>query len=208
MTKNNTNIARKLADDGFCILENALPAKITLSLAQYINTLPKDTFSHAGIGRGKNLHLDNKYRTDKILWLESKSTAETAYLDYMEQLRLDLNQQLFMGLFDYEAHFAHYGPGAFYKRHLDAFKGKTNRVVTTVFYLNDAWREKDGGELLIYKDKTSQTPFTTVSPKLGTLVIFLSDQFPHEVLSAQRDRHSIAGWFRVKATGAMIDPAH
>lgn len=32
---------------------------------------------------------------------------------------------------------------------------------------------------------------------LGTLVVFLSEEFEHEVLPAKRDRYSIAGWFRV-----------
>jgi SM-20-related protein len=44
-------------------------------------------------------------------------------------------------------------------------------------------------------------------PTYGTLVVFLSDEFPHEVLKAHRDRYSIAGWFRVNTTlGGTIDP--
>jgi len=46
-----------------------------------------------------------------------------------------------------------------------------------------------------------------VLPQLGTLVVFLSEEFPHEVLAAQRDRYSIAGWFRVNSsTAQQIDP--
>jgi SM-20-related protein len=111
-----------------------------------------------------------------------------------------------MGLFDYEAHFAHYAPGSYYKRHLDAFKGNTNRVVTTVFYLNPEWDVQAGGEILMYRDEAAAEPFTRVAPEFGTLVVFLSDRFPHEVVSASRDRYSIAGWFRVKSLGARIDP--
>jgi len=32
---------------------------------------------------------------------------------------------------------------------------------------------------------------------LNRLVIFLSEEFPHEVLPANTHRYSIAGWFRV-----------
>ncbi|HEY8085443.1 MAG TPA: 2OG-Fe(II) oxygenase [Methylophilaceae bacterium] len=35
-----------------------------------------------------------------------------------------------------------------------------------------------------------------ISPQGGTLVVFFSDQFWHEVLPAKRDRFSIAGWFK------------
>jgi SM-20-related protein len=42
---------------------------------------------------------------------------------------------------------------------------------------------------------------------MGTLVVFLSDRFPHEVRQASRLRYSIAGWFRVNASlGSHIDP--
>ncbi|WP_338057695.1 2OG-Fe(II) oxygenase [Shewanella japonica] len=34
-----------------------------------------------------------------------------------------------------------------------------------------------------------------VTPSLGTIVVFLSEEFPHEVLPAKLDRYSIAGWF-------------
>jgi SM-20-related protein len=40
------------------------------------------------------------------------------------------------------------------------------------------------------------TPIERVLPNYGKIVIFISDQFPHEVLAAERDRYSIAGWFR------------
>jgi len=195
------HISQHLADVGYCVLESALPDKITQGLYQRVTTLPKDEFSHAGIGRRGDFHLDNGFRTDKIYWLEATDSAETAFLEWMEQLRLGINRQLFMGLFDYEAHFAHYAPGTFYKRHLDAFKGSSNRVLTTVFYLNHQWVENDGGEILLYENETSQAPFKTILPHMGALVLFLSDQFPHEVVSAQRDRYSIAGWFRIKPMG-------
>lgn len=111
-----------------------------------------------------------------------------------------------MGLFDYEAHFAHYQPGAFYRRHLDAFRGRTNRVLTTLLYLNPDWQPGDGGELLLYPEQ-GEGVLERVSPRAGTLVIFLSARFPHEVLPAQADRYSIAGWFRVNnSINNQIDP--
>ncbi len=201
-----SSIAQQLSDVGYCIIENALPDEISQGLYQRVSSLSADEFKRAGIGRSQQHQLDDDYRRDTIHWLENESVAETAYLEWMEQLRLSINQQLFMGLFDYESHFSHYAPGTFYKRHLDAFQGKSNRVVTTVFYLNDDWQASSGGKILIYADQQSEQPFKRVLPQMGTLVVFLSDQFPHEVLAAQRDRYSIAGWFRIKALGGVIDP--
>jgi SM-20-related protein len=48
-----------------------------------------------------------------------------------------------------------------------------------------------------------------VVPQMGTLVVFLSERFPHEVLPAHADRYSIAGWFRVNTSiNNQIDPPH
>jgi SM-20-related protein len=46
-----------------------------------------------------------------------------------------------------------------------------------------------------------------VLPSFGTIVVFLSEEFPHEVLPAKRDRYSIAGWFRLNnSIDNNIDP--
>ena len=38
----------------------------------------------------------------------------------------------------------------------------------------------------------------TVNPTFGKMIIFLSESFPHAVLTAGKQRRSIAGWFRVR----------
>lgn len=202
------SIAGQLAEQGYAIINNALPDELTQQLYQRVTTLAPEAFKPAGIGRSQAHRLDESYRRDQIHWLDSSDPAQSRYLAWMEMLRQGINQQLFMGLFDYESHFAHYAPGTFYKRHLDAFKGETNRVVTTVFYLNPEWYEADGGEIVLYADEQQDQPFTALYPHAGTLLLFLSDQFPHEVRCAQRDRYSIAGWFRVKSLGTRVDPPH
>lgn len=47
----------------------------------------------------------------------------------MDGLRQQLNRALYLGLNNYEAHYAAYQAGGFYKKHLDLFKGKRNRIV-------------------------------------------------------------------------------
>lgn len=200
-------IADAVEREGFAHLAAALPAELGAALCQRIRTLdPDDDLSPAGIGREAGHHVNRFVRTDQIRWLGRENGAEAAYLAWMENLRLGLNRRLFLGLFDYECHFAHYRRGDYYKRHSDAFRGETNRVLSTVFYLNPGWMPGDGGELVVYRDDT-QEPMCTLAPLYGHLVVFLSEEFPHEVLASRRDRYSIAGWFRVNnSVGGAIDP--
>jgi SM-20-related protein len=170
-------------------------------------TLSSIAFKPAGIGRNNNLQMNAQVRTDSTLWLNSESALQFEYLDWMEQLRVGLNRRLFMGLFDFESHFSHYAQGDFYRRHLDAFKGRSNRILSTVYYMNQNWQESDGGELLLYADEQS-VPQLTVLPVFNSCIIFLSDTFPHEVLTSQRDRYSIAGWYRLNSNSTeQLDPA-
>ncbi len=200
-------IADALVDTGYIILPSALPETLTSELYLHLQALNDQQFQRAGVGREQDHQLHGGIRRDQIRWLGRQQTVEAEYLDWMEDLREGLNRRLFMGLFDYEAHFSHYRAGAFYKRHLDAFRGQTNRVLTTVLYLNPDWDEQQGGELLIWPEPDSETVIEKVVPQMGTLVIFLSEQFPHEVLPASTDRYSIAGWFRVNTSiNNQIDP--
>lgn len=194
-------IADALVERGYLILDNSLPAALLGALFTHFEELQAEAFKSAGIGRQSDFQLEETIRSDKIHWIAPDSDATHAFLAAMEELRVGLNRRLFMGLFDYESHFAHYPEGAFYKKHLDAFRGKVgvgqaNRVLSTVLYLNQEWLAEQGGELLIYAEDGDQV-LERVAPVLGRLVIFLSEKFPHEVLPATRARKSIAGWFRV-----------
>jgi SM-20-related protein len=190
------HIADQVAEHGYCIIEDCLDNALLDKLQQRIQSLNEQQLHTAGIGRGNDFQQVATIRSDKTLWLEETNSIDAEFLRLMDDFRLAINQRLFLGLFDYESHYAIYPKGAFYKKHLDAFKGKSNRVLSTVFYLNLDWQAKNGGELLIYKPESDEI-LETVQPNLGRLVIFLSEQFPHEVLPAQQQRYSIAGWFRL-----------
>lgn len=191
-------IADQLADTGLVVLPQLLPAPLTTALHNHIIQLRKQAeLARAGIGRQQNFQLNSQIRRDETRWLANKNPLEQQYLQFMNLLREALNQRLFLGLFDYEAHYAHYPPGAFYKRHLDAFQGQNQRMLTTVFYLNEDWQAADGGELAIYAPD-SDAMIEKVIPEMASFVMFLSEKFPHEVLTTRRDRYSIAGWFRLR----------
>lgn len=196
-------IAEALATDGYVILPQALPPALTDALFVHLTALSKDGFSDAGIGRDVLHQADRRVRTDKTRWIDREYPATAAYLDWAEELRCGLNRRLFLGLFDFECHFAWYPAGAYYRRHVDAFKGEANRVLTVVLYLNPQWSAADGGELLLYHHDKN-TPMARVTPSYGQMVIFLSEEFPHEVTTARRSRYSLTGWFRVNNGGAPL----
>lgn len=194
------HIAQALATDGVVLLPDALPPALIDALFVHLTSIPKETFADAGIGRDTLHQTDRFVRTDKTLWIDAGHPATAAYLEWAEQLRRELNRRLFLGLFDFECHFAWYPAGAYYRRHVDAFKGDTNRVLTVVLYLNPNWSTADGGELLLYRGDAGQ-PVERVLPAYGQMAIFLSEDFPHEVVAARRSRYSLTGWFRVHGPG-------
>lgn len=198
-------IADTLADRGWVVIPEFLNSSDALELYHYVSSLADHAWQTAAIGRGGQQTVNTKIRSDRIRWFSHNDLVERKYLTIMESLREGLNRELFMGLFDYEAHAAHYQPGAFYKKHLDAFKGRSNRILSTVLYINPTWNTQDGGQLVIY-GKQGEV-LTEILPTLGTMVIFLSDRFVHEVKAGQRDRFSVTGWFRLNASiSGIIDP--
>lgn len=199
-------IADDLERQGYSVRPGALPEAIASALYVYQHELCERNYSKAGVGRRENFVKTDFVRTDEICWITGVSSAGGAWVDWTARLQRFLNQRLFLGLFSFESHFAHYAPGAYYKRHYDAFKGEANRILSVVTYLNPAWGNSDGGELVLYKGEGDREGLKVV-PLYGTLVVFLSEEFPHEVLPASRDRYSVAGWYRVNnSINNNIDP--
>ncbi len=148
----------------------------------------------AGVGRGAAQEVREAIRGDQIQWIDpGDSEACDHYLGAMDSLRQAINQGLYLGLEDFECHFALYPPGAFYRRHLDRFRDDDRRAVSAVFYLNEGWQPADGGQLRMFLQGDVEHD---VPPLAGTLVVFLSGDIPHEVLPAGRERLSLTGWFR------------
>lgn len=202
------NLLKKICDgldaDGYAIIDDAFPIELLYDLQLQVKLLDADQFKSAGVGRATDFQTNSDIRSDHILWLDDQHPENLKYFNWSEALRLELNQQFYLGLADYECMFAHYSVGAFYQKHVDAFKRTTNhqnnhqrrhRKISTILYLNPDWQAADGGELLLYKH-AQQQPFKRVLPQLGRLVVFLSEDFPHEVLPANRSRFSLTGWFR------------
>ena len=198
-------MAAGLRAKGYSIVPDALAPALAEGLLQRLRALPNAQFTAAGVGREQGQTHDSAVRRDKTCWIGGDSAAEREWLEWAGKLQAFLNRELLLGLFSFESHFAHYGEGDFYRRHRDAFRGESNRVLSLVAYLNHDWQPADGGELVIYPEGAPDS--ISVPPAFATVAVFLSEEFEHEVLPTQRDRYSIAGWFRVNgSSGRRVDP--
>lgn len=191
-----------LAEQGWAIATNALPADLTLELAQECRACANQGgLQPAGVGRGSAHGVQEGVRGDHIQWLEpGQCAAGDRYLAMLDDLRGQLNQALYLGLEDYEGHFALYPPGTFYQKHLDRFRDDDRRAVSAVFYLNSDWLPEQGGALRLYLADGRELD---VLPEAGTLVVFLSADLPHEVLPATRERLSLTGWLRRRGNSLL-----
>jgi SM-20-related protein len=194
--RSEEHIVTALANDGWCVVPGFLPEVATAALrTECLQAHASGTFHAAGVGRGL-AQVRSEVRGDHVLWVEEANAgpALRGVLEHCEALRQAVNQSLFLGLFDLETHFAVYPPGGGYQRHLDRFRDDDRRSLTVILYLNEGWREEDGGLLRFWPDPDAAP--LDILPAGGTLVTFLSDRFWHEVLPANRQRLSLTGWFR------------
>jgi SM-20-related protein len=129
-----------------------------------------------------------------VFWLEEKGSTNAQWdcLARFEELRLALNRELQLGLFEFECHFARYRAGSAYGRHLDQFAGNGGRLLSCVLYLNEAWLPADEGQLRLHLADRH----VDIAPLGSRLVCFFSARFEHEVLPPRRQRLSLTGWFR------------
>ena len=153
------------------------------------------TFHPAGVGSGQ-AEVRADIRGDQVHWIEEAEAgpALQIVLTKLELLRLEINRNLFLGLFDIELHFAVYPPRAGYLRHLDRFQDDNRRTLSVILYLNQDWQAEDGGLLRFWPEANGCA--LEIEPIGGTLVTFLSERFWHEVAPTERQRLSLTGWFR------------
>jgi SM-20-related protein len=188
-------IVDDLATQGWSQQNVFLPQGLTLELAAECHKRAREgELAPAAVGRGPTSEIREGIRGDRIQWIEpGQALACDSYLQLMDSLREALNRGLYLGLEDFESHFALYPPGAFYLRHVDRFRDDDRRMVSAVVYLNDAWLPEHGGQLRMYLKESTEHD---VVPIGGCLVVFLSGEVPHEVMPATRNRLSLTGWFR------------
>ena len=196
----NKQIVEAIATSGCYVGASVIDATLVNALRGRLQLLhARKKLLAAQVGRAATRSSTTELRGDSIAWFnqDALDPVEARAVALIHSLRAALNKALYIGAMDIECHYARYPAGAGYKTHLDRFGDHDLRVVSLVFYLNAHWRNHEGGELLIY-DK-SENLIARVPPRSGTLVAFLSDQFPHEVLPATRPRLALSGWMRRRA---------
>lgn len=82
--------------------------------------------------------------------------------------------------------------------HFDSEPSVDARVLTAICYLNDGWKEQDGGQLRLY-------PFPhdplDIQPVSGRLVMFSSRNMLHRVLPSSKERYCFTMWFKESVGG-------
>lgn len=189
-------IAHGLHTTGFAGVPAALPRALIGALYREQTRLFAAGHARpAAVGRGRTREVRPATRGDEILWLEpaALTPAQATYWRAIDTLRRYLNRELFLGLNDFEAHFARYPAGRGYARHRDGFRDDDKRRVSCTLYLHPDWQPVDGGCLRLYPHAGAAVD---VLPRTGTLVVFLASELEHEVLPALRPRHSLTGWLK------------
>lgn len=180
-------------------VDSFLPPELYTQLSQRMKELLlHDELEQAGIGTQQDFIIKEGIRGDSISWLEATHPTEAAYLEKMEEMMALLNRGFMLSLSGMEFHFAVYPKGSFYKKHLDQFKERNNRMISFILYLNANWIPEDAGELRVY---LKNNEMMDIAPLGNRAVIFRSDLLEHEVLPTNALRKSITGWFLYRPEG-------
>lgn len=195
MNSFNETFLDQIENQGYAVIDSFLPEHKALEIASDLNKLrAKDIFKKAGIGKEGDYQIDQSQRGDYILWIDAENPEGqmAEVIDQFHDLKQALNRNFYFGIDHFECHYVHYPVGTHYLKHVDRHKSGSQRIVSFVLYLNENWKEEDGGQLRIYcrDGKTSD-----ILPQLGRLAVFLSEM-EHEVLTTNRIRNSITGWMR------------
>ena len=187
-------IVQEIEQHGFCYIRHVMTAA---DLAQ-IQTLFDSEFRPARVGKNERLKRVEEIRGDWIFWLDPQNAPIElkTQITFLNELKNKLNQHFYLGLKDFECHLAKYPAGSFYKKHVDRFSNDSSRSVSFIFYLHEEWKESDGGELVLYDKKNEM--LKTISPEPGSVMVFMSEDFPHEVKICHRERRSLTGWMHTK----------
>ena len=198
-----TEIAEKLGQSGLCVCPGYLTPRALREAREDLKSIQNaGGFQRAGVGHGTGHDIRNEIRSDEVHWFDpggldshKLSGAQTSLLAGFEVLKTAFNRCLYLGITDFEGHYASYSKGGYYRRHLDVFSDssdrESSRMVSVVLYLNENWQEGDGGELRIHDGESHQD----IQPIGGTLVCFMSRESEHEVLMSHAPRLSVTGWF-------------
>ena len=231
-----TTSLQDLETNGYVIVKNFIPSDLVEALRDDVTSLRSlDKFKIAKIGQDSTNTLNTDIRIAETCFLgESKlldvtNGAREKLYAVLEKLRVDLSGNSMFDQMDSDGElvlaapaldkslsellYAYYPKGGFYRRHTDAVQNSASvlRSYSLLLYLNNDWKESDGGYLRIHLDsggdflpQGEEPNYIDVEPEGGTLVLFKSDRIPHEVLDTNSERTAVVGWYNRPYTSADI----
>lgn len=192
--------ADALAQDDYVVIDDYLPQALLQSLLDFFEARQAD-FAQAQVGTRQDRKTALSIRSDLTFWLDrQRDEALSPLFAWLEESLQRWNQLLFLSLSGHEFHLAYYPTGGHYRKHLDQFRGRNNRLISCVLYLNAQWSPGDGGELNLF-DASGQTVRTSIEPIMNRMVFFRSDTVWHEVLPTRTPRKSLTGWLLYHPSG-------
>jgi len=166
----------ELSRKGYVVIRNFLPQDLVSGLRGDVSSLrSRDKFKVAKIGQDSTNFLNTDIRVAETCFIGPSKLGDCpdAFRDRLyatlDALRDDLSgnpaldeKELDTGnlikaapALDsslFEMLYAYYPTGGFYRRHRDAIPGSASvlRSYSLLIYLNEAWKEDDGGELRLH----------------------------------------------------------
>jgi SM-20-related protein len=187
----------QLQNQHWVLIPDLLPEPVLISLKRQAQEWwDQGRFQPAQVGRRSDRQRQEDIRSDWIAWLDLRQDSFADLSSLITSLQQELNRDFFLGIRDFEVHFARYSEGQHYDEHIDQSPKKDlvsgERVISFVLYLNENWQTGDGGELQVRQGQD----LIRIEPRWGHLMLFRSDTLPHRVLTARKERWSLTGWFR------------
>ncbi len=194
-----------LAQQDYVVIDNFLNNNILENVVSFFDAkIEEDKLTKAAIGSTGDSKIIEEIRGDYTYWLDkARDQNELLLFDSLDEMQQLINRFFFLSLSDYEFHLALYPKGTFYKKHLDQFQGRNNRMISMIIYLNENWKLGDGGELKIYPEGKEPS---VIEPLMNRCILFRSDTLYHEVLTSNCDRKSITGWMLYQSTPLAAIP--
>lgn len=199
-----SRISTDIIEKGFSIVDNILSEEqVKALLSRFIELKNESEFEKAGIGKVGTYQINSEVRGDFIRWIEETDlNAPTAPLyALINELIPLLNRTCYLGIRDFESHYAFYPKGKGYQTHRDRFKNNAHRLISFVFYLNENWTPSHGGELILYNEDLTEK--ACIHPIANRLAVFLSETL-HEVKECHAERKSITGWLLDQPKGVTF----
>eukprot|EP00750_Incisomonas_marina_P001545 INCI11317.2.p1 GENE.INCI11317.2~~INCI11317.2.p1 ORF type:complete len:738 (-),score=111.26 INCI11317.2:389-2602(-) len=221
---NPEKVAQELQIHGFCIIDNFLPPKIASAVLQESLLIKRNYLTSVAAGQSSQdlIHIRSDVTFDVDPLVDPNKSFDSAGIDdgtcslpllslVARILQFPLAHSIGMAcgekFFARERpQFAIYpGRGSFYVEHFDNPKlydeaRDNGRRLTAVFYLNRKWDPVHGGALRVDGRRRrgggtmQNSGVVEVFPEHNRLVLFWSDEIPHEVLPAYASRSALTVW--------------